>query len=223
MEGPSLQQFSSGRLLLLPLFHESPKAAYSAIAPLFASPFMTQFNPSVHILSENIPSSFHVDPMTVATAAEVSVLNDLLIDEPAICALLLDDILHSWQREAISCCHLLQACCKLSHDWAQRPSLFDAAVAVLATTCSLEQWNCAQRCLCAMRVAVGAQVAVIADVDFPSGPIRPSAAFNLTPTLTASLVLSPSLSFPPADYALSQPPPSLCNLNLSEATSKCTM
>ena len=222
-DGPaSAQQFPSGRMLLLPLFHKSPEAAYSAIAHLFASTCMTYFTPSVHILCENIPVSTHLDPSTVATATEVSVLNDMMIDDPIICALLLDAITLSWQPEPISHIHLLEACRKLCHIWVQHPSLFDSAAAILATTCSFEQWQCAQRCLSILKIALGCQIALISETVFPSGPIRPCSSFSTLPTLTASLVLSPSLSFPPLEFVLSQPFPNLSNVASSEITTKYT-
>jgi hypothetical protein len=225
MDGPaSAQCVPSGRLLLLPLFHESPESAYSAIAPLFSSPSMVQYAQSVHIMSRNIPVAVPIAPTTAATATEVSVLNDMMIDDPSICAPLLDAISYSWQREPVSCSHLIEACRSTSCAWVQSPSLFDAAVAILATGASLEQWNCAQKCLSSLKLALSCQVSLISDSDYPSGPIRPSSAFSLPPTLTAALVLSPSLSYPPLDYVLSQPFPNISNIVTSgSAASKYTM
>ena len=204
----------SGRLLLLPLFHESPGSAYSAIAPLFSSPSMSYFSQSVHILSQNIPAAIPLEPATVATAAEVGVLNDMMIDDPLICVPLLDAVSYSWQQEQLSYMQLVEACRHVSYAWVQSPSLCDAAVAILTSNASIEQWNCAQRCLSLMKIVLGCQITLISDADFPSGPVRPSLSFNTPPTLTASLVLSSSLSFPPLDYVLSQPFP-----NISKAVS----
>jgi hypothetical protein len=225
MDGPASGQcVPSGRLLLLPLFHDSPESAYSAVAPLFSSPSMIHFAQSVHILSQCIPVAAPITPATVATATEVSVLNDMMIDDPSICAPLLDAISNSWQQEPLSCSHLIEACRSTSCAWVQSPSLFDAAVAILANGASLEQWNCAQRCLSSLKLALSCQVTLISDAEFPSGPVRPSSTFSLPPTLTASLVLSPSLSFPPLDYVLSQPFPKISNVVTNgSAASKHTM
>ncbi len=224
MDGPgSAQQLPSARLLLLPLFHEHPESAYSAIFPLFGSTSMTQFTQSVHVLSDSIPSAIHVDPATVATAAEVSVLNDMMIDDPSVCAPLLNYISQSWRPESVGCTYVLQACRSLAYEWAHSPSLFEAAVVILANSASLEQWNCAQSCLSLMKFAAGCHVALITQVDFPSGPVRPSSGFVAPPTLAASLVLSPSLSLPPVDYLLSQPFTNTSNVVLSEIAAKHTM
>lgn len=216
------QQLPSGRLLLLPLFLASPETSYSAIAPLFSSPSMIPFSQSVHILSENIPVAIHIDPSTVATATEVSALNDMMGDDPLVCDPLLKAISNSWQQESLSCGLLFEACRNVSFSWVQRPSLFDAAVVILAKSASLEQWNCAQKCLSSMKLTLGCQILLITDAEFPSGPIRPSSKFDVAPTLLASLVLSPLLSFPPFDYVLSQPFPNISNIVSSELTTKYT-
>ena len=218
----SAQQFPSGRMLLLPLFHTTPESAYNAISPLFASPSMNHFAPSVHILCDNIPVTTHIDPSTVATASEISVLNDMMIDDPMICTPLLSFIENSWQSEPLSNTHMLEACRKLCYIWTQRPSLFDTAVAVLANTCTPELWLCAQQCLSILKLALGCQVTLISEAVFPSGPIRPCLAVSALPTLTAALMLSPSLSFPSLDFALSQPFPYLSNVTSSDITSKYT-
>jgi hypothetical protein len=217
--GPS-RQFPSGRLLLLPLFHLTPHISYSAIAPLFASSSMVHFSRSVHVLSENIPIAIHIDPSTVATATEVSVLNDMMVDDPLICAPLLNALSSSWQHEPLSCNDLFEACRSLSFAWVQRPSLFDAAVVILSKYSSLEQWNCAQKCLSLLKLALGCHVILITDAEFSSGHIRPSSKFDTPPTLSASLVLSPLLSFPPFDYVLSQHFPNISNVATSESTAK---
>ncbi len=173
---------------------------------------MTHFSQSVHILSQSIPAPISIDPATVATAIEVSALNDMMIDDPSICTPLLGALSHSWRPEPLSSAHLIEACRNLSQAWVQSPSLFDTAAAILANNASQEQWNCAQRCLSSLKLALACQVVLISDVDFPSGPIRPSSGFNPQPTLTASLVLSPSLAFPPMHYLLSQPFPKISNV-----------
>jgi hypothetical protein len=225
MDAPaSAQRVPAGRLLLLPLFHETPECAYSAIAPLFSSPSMAHFSQSVHILSQSIPAAISIDPSTVATAIEVSALNDMMIDDPSICTPLLGALTHSWQREPLSSGHLIEACRSLSQVWVQNPSLFDTAVAILANDASLEQWNCAQRCLSSLKLALACQVILISDADFPSGPVRPSSGFSAQPTLTASLLLSPSLSLPPMHYLLSQPFPTISSVVSSGlANNKYTM
>jgi hypothetical protein len=212
----------SGRLLLLPLFHGSPETSYNAITPIFSSSSMVPFSQSVHILSENIPVAFHVDPSTVATAIEVSVLNDMMVDDPLICDPLLNALSNSWQHESLSCGLLFEACRNVSFSWVQRPSLFDAAVVILAKSASLEQWNCAQKCLSSIKLALGCQILLITDADFPSGPIRPSSKFDTAPTLSASLTLSPLLSFPPSDYVLSHPFFNIFSVVSSESATKYT-
>jgi hypothetical protein len=220
----SAPQLPSSRLLLLPLFHETPQSAYSAISPLFGSSSMTHFTQSVHILSDSIPSAIQVDAATVATAAEVSALNDMMMDDPLVCAPLLDYISQSWRPESVGCSQVLQACRSLAHDWAHIPSLFEAAVVILADCASLEQWNCAQTCLSLMKFTnAGCHVALITQADFPSGPVRPSSRFVAPPTLAASLVLSPSLSLPPVHFFLSQPFTNTSNVILSETSAKHTM
>jgi hypothetical protein len=183
---------------------------------------MIQFSRYVHVLCENIPVAIHIDPSVVSTATEVSVLNDMMIDDPLICTPLLNALSSSWQQEPLSCSHLLAACRNLSFAWAQQPSLFDAAVVILAKNSSSEHWNCAQKCLSTMKLALGCHVSLISDAEFSSGPIRPSSKFDIPPTLSASLVLSPLLSFPPFEYVLSQPFANISNVMTSESTAKYT-
>jgi hypothetical protein len=147
----------------------------------------------------------------------------MMVDDPQICIPLLDALSNSWQQEPLSCSHLLEACRNLSFAWVKQPSLFDAAVVILAKSPSVEQWICAQKCLSSIKLALGCHVTLISDAEFSSGPIRPSSKFDIPPILFASLVLSPLLSFPPFDYLLSQPFANISNVTASETTAKYTM